>query len=77
MSNSEQKQLYQEAGKYRKLQIVDRQAYWQKKQEEYDAMALEEKEMWSKATDENLAEIQQYLLTMQERINNLPLATTI
>lgn len=71
MNNNRQKQLYQEAGKYNQLNEVEQQEYWQKKQAEYDAMSTTEKELWTKATDENLCEIKEYLLTMSKKIEAL------
>lgn len=77
MNDNKQKQLYQEAGKYNQLSEEEQQGYWQKKQEEYEAMSSEEKQLWANATDGNILEIKQYLLSMRQRIGLLKSTTTV
>jgi|JI10StandDraft_1071094.scaffolds.fasta_scaffold257386_3 arginyl-tRNA synthetase len=77
INDNKQKQLYQEIGKYNQLSKEEQQVYWQKKQEEYEVMSPEEKKLWTKATDGNLLEIKQHLLSMRQRIDLLKSTTTV
>lgn len=76
-NENKQKALYTEAEKYRRLNEVEQQIFWQQKQIEYQVMSGAEKELWKKATDENLLEIKQHLLLMRQRIDLLKSTSTV